>query len=131
VGYLVKSYSYGVEPIYWVSRAQDIVSDYESLETRWNIAEEIAFKRAEEARLALEERQRKEREQQERADRLAKAVKDSLRTIIGDRVESISMSSRSKRNSLGEYTPTYLFEIDTSVMQVIVEKVLEARDMVK
>ena len=130
VGYLVKSDSFG-STLYWVSRPQDIVAEYASMETRWTVAEEQERVRLEEQRKAIEDRQRLERELQERADRVAKAVKDSLRTIIGNRVDSIELSSRSKRNDQGEYIPTYRFDLDLSTMQVIVEKVLEARDMTR
>ena len=101
------------------------------LEARWTVAEEQERVRLEEQRKAIEDRQRLERELQDRADRVAKAVKDSLRTIIGNRVDSIELSSRSKRNDQGEYIPTYRFDLDLSTMQVIVEKVLEARDMTR
>jgi hypothetical protein len=130
VGYLVKSDSYGAT-LYWISRPQDIVAEYSSMEERWVQAEEAERIRLEEQRKAIEERQRLERELQERADRVANAVKDSLRTIIGNRVDSIELSSRNKRNEQGEYIPTYRFDLDLSLMQVLVEKVLEARDMVR
>jgi hypothetical protein len=131
VGYLVKSDSYGANTLYWISRPQDIVAEYTSMEERWVKAEELERLRVEQERKEREDRQRLERELQERADRVAKAVKDSLRTIIGNRVDSIELSSRSKRNDQGEYIPTYRFDLDLSTMQVIVEKVLEARDMVR
>jgi hypothetical protein len=130
VGYLVKSDSYGAT-LYWISRPQDIVADYSSMEKRWTQAEEEERLRVELERKQREERQRLERELQERADRVANAVKDSLRTIIGNRVDAIELSSRNKRNEQGEYVPTYRFDLDLSTMQVIVEKVLEARDMVR
>lgn len=130
VGYLVKSDSFG-NTLYWVSRPQDIVAEYSSLEERWTQEEEAERIRLEVERKQREERQRLERELQERADRVAKAVKDSLRTIIGNRVDGIELSSRNKRNEQGEYVPTYRFDLDLSLMQVLVEKVLEARDMVR
>jgi len=101
------------------------------MEERWVQSEEAERVRLERLRREAEDRQRLERELQDRADRVAKAVKDSLRTIIGNRVDSIELSSRSKRNDQGEYIPTYRFDLDLSTMQVIVEKVLEARDMMR
>jgi hypothetical protein len=130
IGYKVRSESYGT-PLYWISRPQDIVGEYAPMESRWTLEEEAERVRIEEQRKAQEERNRLEREMQERADRVANAVKDSLRTIIGNRVDSIELSSRSKRNDQGEYIPTYRFDLDLSTMQVIVEKVLEARDMAR
>lgn len=130
VGYKVRSESYGT-PLYWISRPQDIVAEYTSMEGRWTQEEEAEQARIEAQRRAVEERNRLEREAQERADRVAKAVKDSLRTIIGNRVDAIELSSRSKRNDQGEYVPSYRFDLDLSTMQVLVEKVLEARDMTR
>jgi hypothetical protein len=127
VGYLVKSDQFG-ETMYWITRAQDVVAEYAPLETRWANAEAEAKRlEAEEAR-KREEAQRREREEIERAERIAKSVTNALRTIIGNKVDNIEVDWKYKRNDQGETTRVSYYQLDTSTMQLLVEKVLEARD---
>ena len=134
VGYLVKSSDWvntnGQGDIYWLSRAQDIVAEYDQLETRW--VKEEAEEKAREAQWKKdrEESERRERIAQENAQRIIDAVKESLRSIIGERADRIEFDIRNRRNANGEYTPTASCSMELRILQSLVEKVLEARDMV-
>ena len=134
VGYLVKSSDWAGNgsqgDIYWLSRAQDIVAEYDQLETRW--VKEEAEEKAREAqwKSEREENERRERIAQENAQRTIDAVKESLLSIIGERTHRIDFDVRNRRNEKGEYTPTASCSMELRTLQSLVEKVLEARDMV-
>jgi len=55
-------------------------------------------------------------------------VTNALRTIIGNKVDNIEVDWKYKRNDQGEATRVSYYQLDTSTMQLLVEKVLEARD---
>ena len=130
VGYLVKSDQWGSETVYWLARPQDIVAEYASLETRWANEERAeAERRATEVR-EREERDRKQKELMANEQRKLNAVQLALKTIIGDRAVGVIGDINSRRNAEGEYLPRAEFTLDARTMQILIEKVLEARDSV-
>jgi vacuolar-type H+-ATPase subunit I/STV1 len=134
VGYLVRSSDWantnGQGDIYWLSRAQDIVAEYDQLETRW-VKEEAEEKiREAQWKAEREENERRERIAQENAQRTIDAVKESLLSIIGERTHRIDFNISNRRNEKGEYKPTASCSMELRTLQSLVEKVLEARDMV-
>ena len=134
VGYLVRSSDWannnGQGDIYWLSRAQDIVAEYSELETRWTKEEAQEKLREAQWKAEREEKERRERIAQESAQRSIDAVKDTLRSVIGDRVNKIDFDIRNRANEKGEYVPTASCNMELRILQSLVEKVLEARDMV-
>ena len=134
VGYLVRSSDWAGNgsqgDIYWLSRAQDIVAEYDQLETRWVREETEEKAREAQWKKDREENERRERIAQENAQRIIDAVKESLRSIIGERADRIEFDIRNRRNANGEYIPTASCSMELRILQSLVEKVLEARDMV-
>lgn len=129
VGYLAMTLHYGNTPMYWVTRAQDVVAEYATLETRWTTEEAEELRKQEEARKQAEEREAREREAREREERVQKSVLNALRTIIGARVDSIDTDYRYRRNQQGESVRIGTYILDTQTIQILIEKVLEARDL--
>lgn len=133
VGYLVKSSDWAggtTGDIYWLSRAQDIVAEYPTLETRW-VKEEAEEKlREEEWKRQQQAKEQQERLQREKAQRTIDAVKESLRSLIGNRVDKIDFDIRNRRLENGEYGLGATCNLDVRVLQSLIEKVLEAQDEV-
>ena len=134
VGYLVKSSDWAnngsTGDIYWIARAQDIVAEYETLEARWVREEREEKLREAQWKADREEKERRERIAQESAQRTIDAVKESLLSIIGDRTNRIEFDIRNRRTEKDEYLPTPACSMDLRILQSLIEKVLEARDMV-
>jgi vacuolar-type H+-ATPase subunit I/STV1 len=134
VGYLVKSSDWAgsgsTGDIYWVARAQDIVSDYATLETRWNGEEAEEKLREAQWKAEREAKERQEKIDQETAQRSIDAVKESLRSIIGNRADKLDFEIRNRRQENGDYKLSGACTIDVRTLQSLIEKVLEARDMV-
>jgi hypothetical protein len=133
VGYLVRSSDWAGATqgdIYWLARAQDIVAEYATLETRW-ITEE-AEEKAREAKWKAEReaKEQQERLEREKAQRTIDAVKESLRSLIGNRVDKIDFDIRNRRLENGNYGLSASAQIDVRVLQSLIEKVLEAQDRV-
>jgi hypothetical protein len=133
VGYLVKSSDWAGSTqgdIYWIARAQDIVADYATLETRWT--KEEAEEKAREAQWKAEReaKEQQERLEREKAQRTIDAVKESLRSLIGNRVDKIDFDNRNRRLENGNYGLSASAQIDVRVLQSLIEKVLEAQDRV-
>jgi len=134
VGYLVKSNDWSNignnSDVYWIARAQDVVAIYSDLETRWNV-EEAREKELEAQRLKeREEQDRLEREAYAYAQRISDSCTLALQSVIGDRAKGIKAEVGRRRNSNGDYIPTAEFTIDAVTMQLLIEKILEARDAV-
>jgi len=133
VGYMVKSSDWAGSTqgeIYWIARAQDIVAEYATLETRW-VTEE-AEEKAREAQYKAEQeaKEQLERIARENAQRSIDAVKESLRSIIGNRADKLDFEIRNRRQENGDYKLMGACTIDVRTLQSLIEKVLEARDMV-
>jgi len=133
VGYMVKSMDWGNqtgEATYWLARPQDIVSEYASLESRWNVEEAEEKARNEKEHAEREEAERKRRDAQEYAQRTLDSTMQSLKTIIGERIDSVQSDINNRRDSLGNYLPVAQVTFDVRTLQSLIEKVLEARDSV-
>jgi len=134
VGYLVKSThwaSKGQPEVFWLARAQDIIAEYDGLEKGWNIKEAVELKRQEEENLIRETKERKEKAIEEYEQRNLNAVLDSLRSLIGDkRMTEVDSELRNRRYNGGDYAPSGTVTMSTKVVQVLVEKILEARELV-
>lgn len=134
VGYLVKSSDWAgngsTGDIYWLSRAQDIVAEYSTLETRWTTEEAEEKLREAQWKAEREAKEQQERLEREKAQRTIDAVKESLRSLIGNRVDKIDFDIRNRRLENGDYGLSASAQIDVRVLQSLIEKVLEAQDMV-
>ena len=133
VGYLVKSSDWAGTTqgdIYWIARAQDIVADYATLETRWTTEEAEEKAREAQWKAEREAKEQQEKIEQANAQRSIDAVKDSLRSIIGSRADKLDFEIRNRRQENGEYKLSGACYIDVRTLQSLIEKVLEARDMV-
>lgn len=133
VGYLVRSYDWAggnQTPIYWLARPQDIVVEYKTVEARWAVEEAKAQQEEAERRKQQIEAERRDRELTEIQERLMNSSLDALKLIIGDRAKTVEAEVSRKRMHTGEYLPVAKFHLDAKTMQFLIEKVLEARDMV-
>lgn len=128
VGYIVYSdqQKHNGNGIYWLARAQDIVALYDSLEPRW--AEE---KRLEEERAKQEEARRAKAKEDEaireaNLKRYETATREALSSLIGStRVTEKTVQFNTRYNS-GDTT----IELTQDVLDILIEKVLEAKDLV-
>jgi hypothetical protein len=133
VGYMVRSQKWATKPdewTYWLARPQDIVAEYPSLEARWAVREAEEQAREEKARIEREEAQRKRAELENYQQRILDSSMLALKTIIGDRINSVRGSVGNRRDANGDYTPIATVEFDARVLQTLIEKILEARDSV-
>lgn len=134
VGYIVKSSDWAnngaTGDIYWVARAQDIVAEYATLETRWTTEEAEEALREAQWKVEREAKEQQERLEREKAQRTIDAVKESLRSLIGNRVDKIDFDIRNRRLENGNYGQIASAQIDVRVLQSLIEKVLEAQDRV-
>lgn len=135
IGYLVASEDYQNSgqangTIYWLARPQDIVAEYATLEPKWaekELAEKIEKERRESE---AKEYERKQREAKEYQERVSQSLLDSLRSIIGDRVSGVRFDTNNRRDNAGNYMPVSEITIDLKTMGILIEKVLEAKDLV-
>lgn len=130
VGYLVTA-TENNQTLYWLARPQDIVALWATLEPRWN----------EEERLEREERKRAEQEQQRREEerriaqankeRMETSLRDTLTGILGNRVtpQSVQFDTNNVRVN-NEYKTLAVVQVELSLMETLIEKVLEAKDLV-
>jgi hypothetical protein len=134
VGYLVRSSDWAgngsTGDIYWLARAQDIVAEYTTLETRWVTEEAEEALREAQWKAEREAKEQQERLEREKAQRTIDAVKESLRSLIGNRVDKIDFDIRNRRLENGNYGQVASAQIDVRVLQSLIEKVLEAQDRV-
>jgi len=130
IGFLVKSDTWSNETVYWLARPQDIVAEYATLEVRWSALE------AEQAKREAEERMEREAQEQKRKALLAKeqsnldSLNASLRAILGERAGQVQSDINSRRNGEGNYVPVAEFTFTSRTLSILVEKVLEAKDLV-
>ena len=131
VGYLVTATD-GNQNVYWLARPQDIVERWSILEPIW--AEKERIQQAQEAQAKLE---REQAEQQrklalEQRARLEKATLDSLQSILGGRAnpQNLSFDTRSSRDNNGNYKEVNTVRLDLDLAQILIEKVLEAKELV-
>ena len=113
----------------WISRPQDIVSEYATLENRWATEEREAQERELKIRQEREEQERKQREAYEYQNRISGNLIEALRSVIGAKVENIRTDINNRRNENGDYLPVATMTIDMKTMELLVEKVLEAKDL--
>ena len=134
VGYLVQSYDWSnsnsPEPIYWVTRPQDIVTEYAPLEVRWEQEERIEEEKRKAYLIEKEEREQLERQAHQYAERIMDSCTASLRSILGANASKIDAQVTNRRDSNGNYVPVASFHLDGRTMQLLIEKILEAQDMV-
>lgn len=134
VGYLVCSDDYitsgqSTTTIFWLARPQDIVAEYTTLEPKWVERErqELLAKQKHEAERA--EQERKQKEAREYHERVSASLLASLKTILGDRANNITVDQRNRR--VGDnYVEVSEMNIDLKTMSILIEKVLEAKDLV-
>jgi hypothetical protein len=132
VGYLVKSSDWagnGNSEIYWLARPQDVVAVYSTLQTRWADQERIEAENERRAKAERDEQDRKINEIKDRQTRLSESCMQGLKAILGDRVSGVRPEFSNRRSDQG-YAPYAHFDVDAITMQILIEKVLEAREAV-
>jgi len=134
VGYLVCSDDYKANgqaqtTIFWLARPQDIVAEYKTLEPKWAERERQELLEQQKHEAERKEQERKLKEAREYHERVSASLLTSLQTIIGDRVKNITVDQRNRRVG-DQYIETSEMNIDFKTMSILVEKILEARDMV-
>ena len=134
VGYLVCSDDYlnsgqAQSIIYWLARPQDIVAEYATLEPKWALREQQELLERQKQEAEQKERERKQREAREYHERVSASLMASLQTILGDRANHITVDQRNRR--VGDnYIEVSEMSIDLKTMSILIEKVLEAKDLV-
>ena len=134
VGYLVCSDDYlqsgqATATVFWLARPQDIVAEYATLEPKWAEREAQELLETQKRETEQKERDRKQQEAKEYHERVSASLIASLKTIIGDRVNQITIDQRSRR--VGDnYIEVSEMSIDLKTMSILIEKVLEAKDLV-
>jgi hypothetical protein len=134
VGYLVCSDDYlnsgqAQSIIYWLARPQDIVAEYATLEPKWALREQQELLERQKHEAEQKERERKQREAREYHERVSASLMASLQTILGDRANHITVDQRNRR--VGDnYIEVSEMSIDLKTMSILIEKVLEAKDLV-
>ena len=75
------------------------------------------------------EQERKQKEAREYHERVSASLLASLKTILGDRANNITVDQRNRR--VGDnYIEVSEMNIDLKTMSILIEKVLEAKDLV-
>ena len=134
VGYLVCSDDYiqsgqASTTIFWLARPQDIVAEYATLEPKWALREQQELLERQKQEAEQKERERKQREAREYHERVSASLMASLQTILGDRANHITVDQRNRR--VGDnYIEVSEMSIDLKTMSILIEKVLEAKDLV-
>ena len=105
------------------------MAEYATLENRWATEEREAQERELKIRQEREEQERKQREAYEYQNRISGNLIEALRSVIGAKVENIRTDINNRRNENGDYLPVATMTIDMKTMELLVEKVLEAKDL--
>lgn len=130
VGYLVKSDQWGNSPTYWLARPQDIIAEYASLETRWSESERAFAEQQAREKAEREAQELKRREAQAKEQRTLDSLNASLRSILGERAGMVRSDIEHRRTASGEYLPQAEFVFTGRTLSILIEKVLEAKDLV-
>lgn len=131
VGYLVTAKN-GTQDVYWLARPQDIVECWSVLEPRWAEEERKLNEEREKAKREQEQRDLERKFAQEQRARLEKSVLDSFQSILGGRGNSnnLKFDTRSIRDQQGNYKEINIVQLDIELAQILIEKVLEAREVI-
>ena len=130
VGYLVVASDNG-QSMYWLARPQDIVALYATLEPRWNEEERLEREARQRAEQEAQKREEERRIAQANKERMEKSLRDSLIGILGNRVteQSVQFDTSNVRVN-NEYKSFAVVQIELSLIETLIEQVLEAKDMV-
>jgi hypothetical protein len=132
VGYLMSALDFSSNTkVYWLARPQDIVERWSVLEPRWAEAERLEREQQEKQRLEQEKREQERKNAQEQRQRLEKATIESLVSILGTRANNtnIRFDTRSGRDNEGNYKEINIVQLDVEVAHILIEKVLEAKEV--
>ena len=72
----------------------------------------------------------KRKELQLKEQRNLDSLNASLRSILGDRAGLVRSDIENRRNSEGNYLPVAEFTFTSRTLSILIEKVLEAKDLV-
>ena len=130
IGFLVKSDQWGNTPTYWIARPQDIIAEYATLDARWTVKERAFAEAQANEKAQREALELKRRELQLKEQRTLDSLNESLRSILGDRASLVRSDIENRRNSEGNYLPVAEFVFTGRTLSILIEKVLEAKDLV-
>ena len=129
VGYLVVSDKWasgGHGKIYWLARPQDIVALWGVLEPRWIEEERLEAERAKQQEIENKKREEERRIAEEKRVRYEQATREALRAILGNRVTEKNVRFNTRYSEPENQT----VELTTDLVTILIEKVLEAKDLV-
>jgi hypothetical protein len=134
IGYLVCSDDFMTSgqtssTIFWLARPQDIVAPYADLEPKWAQKELDEKLLREKQESEQKERERKQREAREYTERVSASLIASLKSILGDRANNINIDTKNRRVG-NDYIEVAEVSVDLKTMGILIEKVLEAKDLV-
>ena len=131
VGYLVVGEEQN-QTIYWLARPQDIVALWATLEPRWTQEEIAELQRVAEQKKEQEKREEERRIAQANKERIETSLRDTLSGILGNRVteKTVQFSTDNYRQQDGNYKSIGVVQVELTLMETLIEKVLEAKDMV-
>ena len=131
VGYLVTAKD-GNQSVYWLARPQDIVERWSVLEPIWAEKERLEREEHERAKLERERAEEQRKLVLEQRARLEKATLDSLQSILGGRANASTLyfDTRSTRDNNGNYKEVNTVRLDLELAQILIEKVLEAKEVI-
>jgi hypothetical protein len=131
VGYLVSAID-GNQNVYWLARPQDIVERWSILEPIWAEKERLEREEHERAKLERERAEEQRKLVLEQRARLEKATLDSLQSILGGRANASTLyfDTRSSRDNNGNYKEVNTVRLDLELAQILIEKVLEAKEVI-
>jgi len=131
VGYLVTA-TENNQTLYWLARPQDIVALWATLEPRWTQEEIAELQRVAEQKKEQEKREEERRIAQANKERIETSLRNALSGILGNRVteKTVQFSTDNYRQQDGNYKSIGVVQVELTLMETLIEKVLEAKDMV-
>ena len=134
VGYLVESdtwVSNGQSKIVWLARPQDIVEAWSVLEPRWAEAERLEREQQARQQAEREKAEEERRLANEKRERIEKSMREALAGILGNRVTENTIRFETNNMRIGgEYKSVNVVSIEMGLVETLIEKVLEAKDLV-
>jgi hypothetical protein len=130
VGYLVVGKDNG-QDFYWLARPQDIVALYATLEPRWSEEERREQELRKQAELEQQRREEERRIAQANKERMETSLRETLAGILGTRVnpQTVQFDTTNVRVN-NDYKTVAVVQLELSLIETLIEKVLEAKDLV-
>jgi hypothetical protein len=130
VGYLVVAKENN-QDFYWLARPQDIVALWATLEPRWQEEERLEQEQIARNKAEREKREEELRIAQANKERMEKSLRETLTGVLGSRVNEQTVQFDTTNARVGnDYKTLNVVQIELSLVEILIEKVLEAKDLV-